>query len=374
MDLVGIQGRLQTLGVTLRFESDPANIANLLQSQRQYRAALYIDRLEATRAYLDNLNGPGGLPNYAFVAPALARGELLNQLAASLDEWICPPVEAAVNAAIAAGGPGAPTDYQTWFTARVFDPAIANFNQNVLAFFTQYPITAHALTQIQQNFQNNIETALRRMLPDRPQITLLFSDRYNNLALTGLSEITSTGSDFHKGGQQVLIFTFTTHYWHGFRNWREANSTLKLVYKPGDVEIDCLVAGESAAVNRATGVAFQVQSLAELFNDWIATHPAAGQEALPTYRILPRHPVSPYVGLPPYPVRQAYGYLEYLGSALTGLDWSAFNFYPNGESDYLIFQTSGWPRSSAGSTARPVSSWRSRWRSRSSTCTSRTSG
>ena len=146
------------------------------------------------------------------------------------------------------------------------------------------------------------------------------------------------------------------------------------MYKPGDVEIDCLVAGESAAVNRATGVAFQVQSLAELFNDWIATHPAADQEALPTYRILPRHPVSPYVGLPPYPVRQAYGYLEYLGSALTGLDWSAFNFYPNGESDYLIFQTSGWPRSSAGSTARPVSSWRSRWRSRSSTCTSRTSG
>jgi hypothetical protein len=96
VDLARIQTRLRALGVTLRFENDPANIANLLQAQREYRAALYIDRLEAVRnALVNQLNtpGPGGLgADYPWVAAALARGALYNQLAASLDEWICQAV------------------------------------------------------------------------------------------------------------------------------------------------------------------------------------------------------------------------------------------------------------------------------------------
>jgi hypothetical protein len=345
VDLTGIRNRLDALGVTLRFQSDPPNIADLLQDQRQYRAALYIDRLEDARTFLVTaLSGPlppvgHGLTDYGFVETALDQAELINQLAAGLDEWICPAVEAAVNAAIAAGGVNAPTDYQTWFTRRIFDPVNATYNANVAGFFAQYPITGHALTQIQNNFQNNIETALRRMLLDRARITLLFSDRYNGLTLTGLDQITTTGSDYHKGGQQVLILTFSIRYWSGYRNWVPNFSTLKLVYKPADVEIDCLVAGEAAAVNRATGnPGFLVQSLTEIFNAWIAAHAAPGLEALPTYRILPRFPVSQAVGGPPYPVRQAYGYLEYLGYAFTGETWGAFNYYPLGESDYVIFE------------------------------------
>ncbi len=344
VDLTGVRDRLDALGVTLRFKGDDdlPNIADLLHDQREYRAALYIDRLEDARTFLTtDLNGPlppagHGLTDYNFVETAVDRAELLNQLAAGLDEWICPAVEAAVNAAILAGGPGAPTDYQTWFTARVFNPVNATYLLNVAAFFAQYPITDHALTQIQNNFQNNIETALRRMLLDRPRITSLYADLYNGLTLTGLSEIETTGSDYHKGGQQVLIFTFSIRYWSGYNNWVPRFSTLKLVYKPADVEIDCLVAGNSAAVNATTAPAqFMVNSLVEIFNAWVAGHPAAGLEALPTYRILPRFPVSQAAG-PPYPVRQAYGYLEFL--SYTEQTWAIFNLYALDESDYVIFQ------------------------------------
>jgi hypothetical protein len=52
VDLTGIRDRLQALGVTLRFENDPPAIADLLHDQREYRAALYIDRLEAARTFL----------------------------------------------------------------------------------------------------------------------------------------------------------------------------------------------------------------------------------------------------------------------------------------------------------------------------------
>ena len=40
MDLLGIQGRLTALGVSLRFEDDPPAHAAQLVLQRQYRAAL----------------------------------------------------------------------------------------------------------------------------------------------------------------------------------------------------------------------------------------------------------------------------------------------------------------------------------------------
>jgi hypothetical protein len=342
VDLAGIQNRLAALGVSLRFESDPANIADELHDQREYRAALYIDRLEAARTFLTTtLAGPGpnGLgADYPFVAAALARGELLNKLAAGLDEWVCPAVERAANIAIAAAGPGGPTNYQTWFTSAIFNVNDLAYQANVATFFGQYPITDHALTQIRNNFQDNIDTALRRVLADRAAIVALFSDRFNGLTLTGLSQITSSGSDFHKGGQQVLFLTFTTRYWYGFRNWVPAFSTLKLAYKPGDVEIDCLIAGESAAVNRARNdPAYLAQSLVEIFNAYVAAHPAPGLEPLPTYRILPCLPVA-RPGRPLNPVRDTYGYLEYLSYAFTGQTWGAFNYYPFGASDFLIFQ------------------------------------
>lgn len=343
VDIGGVRGRLAALGVTLSYDDDPTALAAQLQAERQYRAALYIQHLDAAQTFLtQTLAGPGpaGLGNdYPFVAQALAAGSLLDGLAKSLDHWICPAVEDAMDRSMAVGPPNAPTTYTGWFDDDVFDPHNATYQNNVTNFFASYPITANALTQIAANFQNNLETACRRIIADKAAITALFSDRYFGLTLSALTAITSTGSDFHKGGQQVLILTFATRSFGGFAPF---TSTLQLVYKPADLELDCLVAGESAAVNRATGAVFMQNSLVEIVNTVAQANPAAGLEQLPTYRILPRNPTS---ALPaptpvvPLPVRQAYGYIEYLGYSLTGLTFGAFNYYPLGASDYLIFQS-----------------------------------
>lgn len=337
MDLAAIQARLQTLGVSLGFKDDPVPIAGALRLQRQYRASLYIDRLEAVHAHLTvTLAGPGGLgaADYAFVAPALANGALLNDLARSLDEWICPAVEHAMNVALAGGGVVPATDIG-WFDTAIFDPAAVTYTGNVAAFFGQYPITQNAITRITANFQGNLTEAVQRILADRPAITALFADLYTGLSLRSLSSVRSTGSDFHKGGKQVLILEFTTRSWNG---WAPFASTLKLVYKPADLEVDCLLYGNASAVNRAVGGApFMANSLVELCNAYIAAHPAPGLVQMPTYRVLPRNPTS--AAAPPIPLHQSYGYLEFLGHEWTGQSWNWFNYYPFGASDFLIFES-----------------------------------
>ncbi|MFF0065664.1 DUF4135 domain-containing protein [Streptomyces sp. NPDC005279] len=345
MDIGTLQSQLATLGVSLVFDDDaslPGYTAQLqteLQTQRQYRAALYVDHLVDTRTFLTTtLAGatPGGLgPGYPFVQQALAQGSLLNGLAASLDEWLCPAVEDAINAAMAVGPPNAPTTYQGWFDTDVFDPDDTTYTANVAEFFTRYPFTHQALTQIAQNFRNNIATACQRIIDDRRAITALFSDRYDGLTLSALSDLSSTGSDFHKGGQQVLVLTFTAQ---SFLRYARTTSTLKLIYKPADLEVDCLITGESAAVNRATGNPdFLQHSLVEIFNAQVAADPTSGARQLPTYRILPRNPTSGSTATP-VPVRNAYGYIEFLGYSLTGMTWGVFNFYPLGASDYAILR------------------------------------
>jgi hypothetical protein len=347
MDLAGIQARLLALGVTLSFEDDPAANAAQLITQRQYRAALYVDRLEATRDFLTNPltpNSPAApiganpnalAPDYAFAQPALAGGAILNDLAESLDEWICTAVEEAI-----AQAPinNQPTRYEGWFINHVFDPVLVNYNNNVTAFFNAFPLADHALTQITDNFQRNVATAARRIVNDRTEIADLFSDLYyHGLTLNALTGMRSTGSDFHKGGMQVLVLTFKVAAFFGYGR----PSDLRLIYKPTDMELDCLVTGNSTAVNQAIppgpGGPFLANSLVELFNLEAAANGPAGTEPLPTYRILPRSQTSGMAG-PGVPVRQAYGYSEYLGFSLTGVTRGRFNYYPFGASDYVIFR------------------------------------
>jgi Domain of unknown function (DUF4135) len=336
-----VQTQLATLGVTLTYEDDPAAMKAALQLARQYRASLYLQHLNAARNFLTTtLAGPvpGGLgAGYPFVAQALADPQLLDDLAGNLDHWICPAVEQAMNAALAVPPPNPTTNYTQWFDNDILDPNNVVYAANVTAFFNAYPIADNALTRIRLNFQANIKLACDRIIGDKAEITALFSDRYYGLYLSALTGITSTGSDYHKGGQQVLVLTFATRTFGGY--WPLA-STLKLIYKPADLELDCLIAGESAAVNRAVGggVPFMQASLVEIFNTQAANNPGV-VEQLPTYRILPRNPTSPYVGVGPVPIRQAYGYIEYLDYSLTGETLSAFNFYPLGASDYLILQS-----------------------------------
>lgn len=343
MDLAAIQARLQTLGVSLQFKDDPTAIAATLRLQRQYRASLYVDRLEAVHQHLTvALAAPvaaGGLgPDYPFVAPALGSSALLNDLARSIDEWICAGVQHAMNTALAAGGVVPPTDVG-WFDSRVFDPVLATYNANVNAFWAAYPITQNAVTQITANFQANVSEAAERIIGDRTRITRLFADKYTGLSLRSLRGLRSTGSDFHKGGKQVLLLEFEIAEWGGL--W-PVSSTLRLVYKPADLEVDCLLYGNAAAVNRALGGApFMASSLVELCNAHIAANPAPGIEEMPTYRVLPRNVTSG--GAPPVPLAAAYGYIEFLGHQTDkgwgGYTWQGLNYYPLGTSDFLIFES-----------------------------------
>jgi hypothetical protein len=110
---------------------------------------------------------------------------------------------------------------------------------------------------------------------------------------------------------------------------------LKLVYKPADLEVDCLLVGDSAAVNRVVYPAqFMQQSLTEIFNARVAMLKDSTIEPLPTYRILPRNPTSSQT---PPPIRGAYGYIQHLGYDLSGTSVTAKGYYPLGYSDYLIF-------------------------------------
>ena len=187
--------------------------------------------------------------------------------------------------------------YQNYFVNNILNLVDATWQLNVTNFFVQFPITAHALVQIRTNFENNIREACRRIYNDRLAIALLFSDQYTGLVLNRLVKIVSTGSDFHKGGRQVLILTFdATWTTLGFIS---RNLQLRVVYKPADLEIDYLLAGIAAAAQRAAPAGnFQQQSLAEIFNAQVDLHPAAGLEKLPVYRILPCNPTSAAGGRP----------------------------------------------------------------------------
>ena len=138
MDLAGVQGRLAALGVTLAFEDDPPASAAQLVLQRQYRAALYIRRLEDVHRFLTDgtvagspagpvVAGQNGLgPDYPFAQPALSSGALLNDLAESLDTWLLAAVDLSIRAA--APRVNNPTPYEGWFTSQIYDPAVINFD------------------------------------------------------------------------------------------------------------------------------------------------------------------------------------------------------------------------------------------------------
>ncbi|MEO0377929.1 MAG: DUF4135 domain-containing protein, partial [Cyanobacteria bacterium P01_A01_bin.17] len=118
-----------------------------------------------------------------------------------------------------------------------------------------------------------------------------------------LDAIATTGSDYHKGGKQVLILTFTL----------ANNTTQKLVYKPSDVEIDLRLVGDTAAVRNHLEPGLQItHSFSELINS--AVDPNRAELHLPTYKILPRRSGSLLQananGV--LPIQESYGYVEFL--------------------------------------------------------------
>ena len=314
------------------------------------RAALYIDYLDQAKTYFTTtLAGTvpsGGLGDgYPFVAPALRSAKLLQQLAKMLDAFVAPAVEADLRRAyqsksdggLGHGGVDGWT-YQDYFSNVVLNADADTFAKNIQAFRKMYRIPAAALQQLSANFQGNVFLACQRIIADRKPLTDFYRDLYErDFTILSLQRIKSTGSDFHKGGKQVLILTFeivhTVDYDTPPILSAPSKEELKVVYKPSDLEVDCRIVGDSAAVNRVL-VDFMTASLFEIYNRRLqtikTTEPDFTGEPLTTYRILPR---------PLLPIRDAYGYIQYLDHDLSGTAQQIFGYYPFGASDYLIFQS-----------------------------------
>jgi hypothetical protein len=323
MDITQLTAGLTQLGVT------PPD---------QLRACFYLDKLRNTQTFFSQTMAQPAAPglgnDYPFVQQAVSATNLLNELAATLDLY----VGSLVNQNMQAFFVGNPNTYQYYFAQQVLN---SNVNDNSIQQLLQAcPITDFALQQITTNFQQNILLACQRVIQDRALIQQLFNDQYPSLTITGLKKIQSTGSDFHKGGKQVLILTFSINYY--VQNVIPTWSELKVVYKPSDLEADCLLAGNSVAVNNVINNFMPTPSLVEIFNNrvraMLAINPNLNLEELPTYCFLPRNSLS---GQPAGPVpgllRNAYGYIEYLGYELYGELFSAWNLFPLGSSDFLIF-------------------------------------
>jgi len=108
--------------------------------------------------------------------------------------------------------------------------------------------------------------------------------------------------------------------------------------------VDSLIIGDSAAINRVNP-GFMTNSLIEIYNNRLKrykeNHSDFRGQPLATYRILPRNYISAHRVGYPLPIKNAYGYIEYLNYEFSGSDDDKLfsGFYPGAESDYLVFKT-----------------------------------
>lgn len=170
---------------------------------------------------------------------------------------------------------------------------VGDGSSGVKAFLARYPLLDYAMDTVTAHHQSNVKLACERIATDWNSIGAAF---FPGDTITRLSEIRTTGSDFHKGGKQVLILSF----------WLEkADGLGRVVYKPSSVEIDCRIVGDSAAVNRIKPEGYtQPTSLTELMNRHSRRQKNRFTSApLPTYTVLPYKRRS---------VKEAYGYIEFL--------------------------------------------------------------
>lgn len=224
---------------------------------------------------------PGG---YEKVKSALSSSQLLTGLCHLLDE---PTIEI-VNAELAQRKP-----YGTYF-----EELFKGYPNSIDTFLGKYSNLKKIFALIKQHFQDNILLACTRVLSDWPALEAMFLEEKGQ-KLEELTEITSTGSDFHKGGQQVLILTFRTNF---------VNKPLRIVYKPSDLEVDCLIMGKTEALTKAGLADFQTESLMEIL--WLMKPPAdVPPDDFPRYKICREILVHSYNAMTrvvsPYALRMA---------------------------------------------------------------------
>lgn len=299
------------------------------------RASLYLPQLREVRTYFHTTMAGGEHlgANYPLFETALKDVRLLNEFCEIMDDFISPAVSADL---IARANPGNRT-YNNYFDHFILN---ANYNTNVTNFMTAYPATNRAILSLTANFRTNIETACNRILDHWDDIGSVFTG--DNSQLDKLIRIKSSGSDFHKGGKQVLILTFELYevVTDNEDGAYPIGSTMNLMYKPSDIEADCLIAGDSEAVN-SVHAGFQDSSLFEIFNDLVeqikSENPTARLKKIPVYKILPYDYGSSFgPAAPDLPVRNSYGFIEFLEHRHEpGL--GIFGYYPFGYSDFKIF-------------------------------------
>ncbi len=321
MTVTELRSQLKSLGVS------PPNAL---------RASLYLGELQATSVYLKNGLATILGSDYARVKTAVQDPELLNTLCKVLDGFVAQAVQADVKSqrVIAAQ----PQGFDGYYNQFIFT---GDYATNLNTFYGLFPVTAHVVQQAATNFRNNIRQACTRIIHDWANIQKTFLPQTQELAV--LTRIKSSGSDFHKGGQQVLLLTFEKRvYVMDSDDGHLQSLNFNLVYKPSDLELDCLLAGNTAAVN-AVHSNFQAQSLFELLNGLIAakkkTSSKVELELLPTYKILP---IVYGSGLTAgingkLPIRNSYGYLEFLQHDHYDGLLSSLGLYWGGSSDYKIF-------------------------------------
>ncbi len=283
---------------------DKNNLVSILKSlevtpPENLRASIYLHLLIKSKIKLLRLAIDPNLGNNKICpfSTALTSKNLLNELAKVLDFYLEMPIYFHAKGLIK---PESKNKYEDYFKDNFFN---GDFKNKRDAFLNSNIIAAHALNILTDHFLGNIEEACRRIITDIGNIKNLFIDVYPALEFQELKEIKSTGSDFHKGGKQVLILSFKIK--------TDPTKDFRLIYKPGDLEIDCLLVGMSSAI-KPIYKTFMEKSLVEIIND------KSDELKLPfvklrTLRILPINPTSQYSDDDlKRRINESYGYIEYL--------------------------------------------------------------
>lgn len=308
------------------------NITHKITVRCQHRYALYVNQLIESFNTIIDLSQQ---PNNTKIAEALRDKKLFQELANLLDAFVVSGVTSDLSRTGAGRLTNQPSDNLfEWLNPaasvmpkpqQIFEPVsnksyfqlerdhLNNFKltsreaylvyaefyiaKDVKGFFARNPLCQHAVKKIADNFTTNIKTFAINILNDWDDINNCFFGGKAQL----LDKITTTGSDYHKGGKQVLILTFQLN----------GNKTDKLVYKPSDIEVDCRLVGNIQAVKKYLPKKLQItKSFAELVNEFTQSDDCP----LQTYKILPRSPGSLLQknnnGV--ITIRDSYGYIEYL--------------------------------------------------------------
>jgi hypothetical protein len=217
------------------------------------------------------------------VRAALLRDNLMAELAVMLNRWVV--LATAKDIEVHDFDVTTSEKYELYFQNHVKDQEDR--------LYGAYRLLDHTVELTRANFLANLKTTIERVVKDWTALEAVFK-----VTLKELVEIRSTGNDFHKGGTQVMILTFRT-------GWLSKRT---IVYKPGDVEVDCRIAGRtSEALQEHTGI--WGPSLFEMLNDAMK-----GDQKLPplaTYTIFPAVRGSVQHGMADA-LKNAYGYLEFI--------------------------------------------------------------